>query len=73
MAAGFDSQAKGDVLEHRHVTEQRIVLEDEADVAFAHMQIRGVVAADDDATTVGLLQTGDDAQQGGLAATGGAQ
>jgi hypothetical protein len=38
--ARLDAQAEGDVLEHRHVAEQRVVLEHEADVALAHVHVR---------------------------------
>ena len=55
------------------MAKQGIVLEHEADVALAHMEIRGILATDDDVARVGLLQPGDDPQQGGLAATGGAE
>ena len=73
FAARLDPQAKGHVLEYRHVAKQGVVLEHEANVALAHMEIRGILAADDDAATVRLLQPGDDPQQGGLAAAGGAE
>ena len=69
----LDPQAEGHVLEHRHVPEQGIVLEHETDVALAHVEIRGILAADDDVAAVGLLQPGDDPQQCGLAAAGGAE
>ena len=66
-------QAKGDVLEHRHVPEQRVVLEHEADPALAHVAAGGVLAVELDAPGVGLFEAGDDAQQRGLAAAGRAQ
>jgi hypothetical protein len=71
--AGLDAQAEGDVLEHRHVAEQRVVLEHKAHVALAHMHVGGVFAAEMDAAHVGRLQPGDDAQQRGLAAARGAE
>ncbi len=73
LAAWLDPKAKRHVLEHRHVAKQGVVLEHEADVALAHVQIRGILAADDDVAAVGLLQPGDDPQQSGLAAAGGAE
>ena len=33
----LDAQAEGDILEHRHVAKQRVMLEDKADIAFAGM------------------------------------
>jgi hypothetical protein len=48
LLARLDAQAEGDVLEHRHVAEQRVVLEDEADVALAGMQVRGLGAGEQD-------------------------
>ena len=60
-------QAEGDVLEDRHVAEQRVVLEDEADAALAHVDIGGVFAVEQDRAGIGHLEAGDDAQQGRLA------
>ena len=68
LAARLHAQAEGHVLEHGHVAEQRVVLEHEAHVALAHMDIGGVFAAEVDAAHVGRLQARDDAQQRGLAA-----
>src|SRR5690606_21791698 len=68
-------QRVGDVVEHRHVRPQGVGLEDHADVAplGRHVQaaLGGVLssARDGDLTGVGLLEPGDRAQQGGLAAT----
>ena len=73
LGARLDPQAEGHVLEHRHVPEQGIVLEHETDIALAHVEIRGILAADDDVAAVGLLQPRDDPQQCGLAAAGGAE
>src|SRR5207245_300514 len=58
------------VLEHRHVPEQRVVLEHEADLALAHVHVGGVLALEQDAARIGRLQARDDAQQRGLAAAG---
>ena len=71
LAAGLDAQAKGDVLEHRHVAEQRVVLEHKAHVALAHMHIGGVFAAEVDGAHIGRFQARDDAKQRGLAAARG--
>jgi hypothetical protein len=50
---------------------QRIVLEDEADVALVgRHQVGDVLLAEEDMPGVGLLEAGDHAQRGGLAAAG---
>src|SRR5215203_5377798 len=64
-----DLQAEGDVLEYGHVLEGRIVLEDEADPPLLGRQIRLLLVGDEDLAAIRTLQTGDHAQQGGLAAT----
>ncbi|KAG1385888.1 hypothetical protein G6F60_014675 [Rhizopus arrhizus] len=64
------TQAEGDVLEHRHVLEQRIVLEYEADLTLAHIDRGGVFAGEQHTAGIGRLQPRDDAQQRGLAAAG---
>ena len=56
-------QAVADVVGHRHVLEERVVLENEADLALLHRDARRVGAAEDDAARVGALQPGDDTQQ----------
>ena len=43
---GPHAQAEGDVLEDRHVAEQRVVLEDEADLALAHVGAGRVLAVE---------------------------
>jgi hypothetical protein len=70
---GPHAQAEGDVLEHRHVPEQRVVLEDEADLALARPACRVTSSPWNStcASLVGEFQAGDDAQQRGLAGAGG--
>ena len=63
LRALADAQSEGDVLAHGHVLEGRVVLEDEADPAPLGGHGGGVLAGDDDAPRVGLLEAGDDAQQ----------
>ena len=46
------AQAEGDVLEHRHVPEQRVVLEDEADVALADGRVGDVLVLVEDRAAV---------------------
>ena len=48
---------------------QGIVLEYEAYLALAYMAVGGVFAVKEDVAAIGGLQSGDDAQQRGLAAT----
>ena len=64
----FDAQAEGDILEHRHVPKEGVVLKDETDVAVARMQVRRFFAGKQHLTGVGALHSGDDAQQRRLAA-----
>ena len=63
-------QSVSDVLRDRHVREQRIVLEDGADVAAVGRQVRDVDAAEPHVPAVGLLESGDHPQHGGLARPG---
>ena len=63
------AQAEGDVLEHRQVGIERVVLEHHRDVAVARAQVVDDLAADLDRAAVGLLEAGDGAQQRALAAT----
>jgi hypothetical protein len=68
LGARLHAQAEGDVVEHGHVAEQRVVLEHEADLALAHMGAGGILAIEQHLARVGLFQPGDDAQQRRLAA-----
>jgi hypothetical protein len=68
-----DLQAEADIVQHAHVPEQGVVLEHEADLAVADIDRRHVGAADPQAAGIGMLQPGDDAQQGRLARAGGAE
>ena len=67
------AQAERDVLGHRHVLEQRVMLEHETDVAFAQAEPGRVVFAEQDLAAVGMQQSGDHPQQRGLARTGRAE
>ena len=69
----FDRQAKGHVLRRRHVGEQRVALEHHAHLALTHVHVGHVLAVDEHAALVHVVKSGDGAQQGGLAAAGGAQ
>ena len=57
-----------DVLLGGHVREQAVGLEDHAHVAAVRRHTRHVLAADEDAARVGLVEAGDDAQRRRLAA-----
>src|SRR5690606_7280208 len=66
-------EPEGDVFQDRHVAEQGIVLEHEADIALLHALFGGVLVAEEDAAGRGPLEPGNEAQQGGLAGAGRAQ
>ena len=63
-----DPQRELDVVADRHVTEQRVVLEDEPDLALARVKVRDVLAVQGDAAVVDVGQPGDGPQQRALAA-----
>jgi hypothetical protein len=67
------AQREFDVIGHRHVAEQRVVLEHEADFAVACTEVRDVAAVQHDAAVVDGRQPGDRAQQRALAAARWAQ
>jgi hypothetical protein len=64
---GPHPQAEGHVLEDAHVAEQRVMLEHEADLALAHVDMGRVLAVEQHGAAVGHLEPGDDAQQRRLA------
>ncbi len=71
-----DSQAESDVLKHRHVAEQRVVLEHETDAPLAGRAVEDIFAVHHHRCrliAVGRVQAGDDPQQRGLAGAGGPQ
>ena len=57
----------------RHVREQAVGLEDHSHVALVGRRPRDVLAVDDDAAGVGLVEAGDEAQRSRLAAPGRAE
>ena len=65
--ARLHPQAERDVLEHRHVAEQRVMLKHEADMALAGAVRQRVLAVERNLAGVGPVQPGDDPQQRGLA------
>jgi len=64
-----DVQPEGDVVRHAHVAEQRVVLEHHANLAFARRKAAHFLVMEQQrpASGIGRIQSGDDAQQGGLA------
>ena len=67
------AQRELDVVGHRHVAEQRVVLEHEADLALPRSDVRDVAPVQDDPAMVDRCQTRDRAQQRALAAAGRAE
>ncbi len=65
------SEAERDVLEHRHVSEERVVLKDEPDCPISRAGVGRVLALEQHRARIGSLQAGDDAQQRRLAAARG--
>ena len=68
--ARLHPQAEGDVLEHRHVAEQRVMLEHEADMALAGAARQRVLAVERHLAGIRPVEAGDDPQQRGLARAG---
>ncbi len=75
LAARADFQTEGDVVEDGHVTEERIVLEDESDFSIADAAPCDVlvVKKDRSAVRVGLFKSGDNAQERRLSGAGRAE
>ena len=67
------AQRELDVVGHGHVAEQRVVLEDEADLALPRADVRDVAAMQHDAAVIDRCQARDGAQQRALAAAGRAE
>ena len=69
LGTAADHEAVAHVLRNRHVREERVLLEHEADAALFGGNVRDVLAADQNARAfVRLFETGDDAQKRRLAA-----
>jgi hypothetical protein len=71
--ARLHAQAEGDVLEHCHVAEQRVVLEHEADVPLTRALRQCVLAVEGDFARIRPVEAGDDPQQRGLAGARGSE
>ena len=63
-------QAEAEVVAHRHVRVERVVLEHHRDVALARLHVGDVGVADRDRAVGDLLEAGDHPQQRRLAAAG---
>ena len=61
-------QAEADILGHRQMGEEGIVLEHGVDRPLEGRQVVDRLAAEDDAPLGGMIESGDQPQQGGLAA-----
>ena len=68
-SAGAGFEAKGDVLAHRHVGKERVMLEDESRATLVGGQRGHVLSMKDDLAVgmIGEVQARDDAQEGRLA------
>ena len=66
-------EAEGHVLAHGSMLEQGEVLKHKAHLPVLHGALGGLLAGDPDAAAVAVLKAGDQAQQGALARTRGAQ
>jgi hypothetical protein len=73
LTARFHAQSECDIVEYGHVAEEGVMLEDETDLAFAHMLARCIFAFEQYLSVGRRVQARDDAQQRGLAATRRAQ
>lgn len=67
------TQTKGNVLADGHVSEERVMLEDEADLTLLHRGVGRNRTIQDDLSAVRLLEASDDAKNGALAASTRAQ
>ena len=59
-------QAEGDIVEHRHMAKQRVVLEHEADFTVTRMHAADVGTVKTDMAAGLIFQPGDDTQQRGF-------
>ena len=67
------TQGELDVVRHRHVPEQRVVLEHETDLAQPRIEAGHVLAVQDDSAAIHRRQARDCAQERALAAAGRSQ
>lgn len=69
LAARLHAQTERDVFEHRHMPEQRVMLEHESNLPFARADLRNVFAIQHDLACIGMFEACNHAQKRGLAAT----
>ncbi|MNE68713.1 hypothetical protein D3C80_1643900 [compost metagenome] len=60
------AQAKRDIVEHRHMAEQRVVLEDKTDFTVAGVQAAHVGSVEANMSAALMFKTGDNTQQRGF-------
>src|SRR5258705_809011 len=70
QAARARTQPERNILEYRHVTEERVILEHETDVALAYATRQRILTVEMHFALVGPVQAGDDTKQRGLARAG---
>jgi hypothetical protein len=73
LAAAAHLEAEGDILRHRHMTEQRVLLEHKAGFALARRDRQPVQTVERHLADIGEFQPAEDAQQRGLARAGRTQ
>ena len=70
LATRQHRQAESDIVEHRHMAEQRVMLKHETDFTIARMQAADVGAVEANMPAGLMLQPGDNSQQRGFPGTG---
>ena len=70
LATRQHRQAKSDIVEYRHMAEQRVMLEHETDFTITCVQATHVGAVEANMPAGLMLQPGDNAQQRGFPGTG---
>ena len=73
LGPALAAQPEGDVFEHGHVQEQRVLLEHGVDRPSMRRQRRDVFAMQPDRAGADVFEPGDAAQERGLAAAGGSE
>lgn len=70
---GTKAETEGYVFENRQMPEKGIVLKYKADLTIARRRVRGVLVVQTNRAAVGQFQAGNDAEERGLAGSGGAE
>src|SRR5262245_42326688 len=71
--AGPHAQAEADILRNGHVAEERVVLENQPDMALLYGELQRVVLIEQNPPRGRNVETGEDAKQRGLARARGAE